>query len=276
MTTLAPHPTSATTIEIADRMRSIVIERSFPVKTGHIGSCLSVVDLLAVLFGGVMQRDEPGADRFVLSKGHAALALYGALHCVGALGAEDLVSYCADGSSVGEHPDHVVPGVEFSTGSLGFGLSLASGLALSAKMRHSHGRSFVLMSDAELDEGSIWEAVMFAAHHQLSSLVTLVDLNGQQAMGQTCDVLHLPRLATRWEAFGWDVHEVDGHDHDQLAAVLGGLDYAAGPPHVLLARTTFGKGVSFMEGQLGWHYWSMSPEHHAAARRELAENHDGA
>lgn len=239
---------------------------------GHIGSCLSIADLLAALYGDVLDipsPDDPERDRFVLSKGHAVLALYAALHSTGRLSTERLDSYCVDGSPVGGHPEHALEGVEFSTGSLGHGLSVAAGCALAAKIARRRARTFVLVSDAECNEGSLWEAVMFSAHHQLSNLVALVDANGQQALGYTSDVLDMSPLAERWAAFGWDVREVDGHDPDRIAQEIRGLDMRQGPPHVLIAKTTFGKGVSYMESKIHWHYWTMSDEQYEDARRQV-------
>lgn len=214
--------------------------------------------------------DDPERDRFILSKGHAALALYAALHLRGEITSETLDTFCGDGSFLGVHPDHAVRGIDFSTGSLGLGLSFGAGSALAARLRGSTRRTFVLLSDAECNEGSVWEAVMFAAHHRLSSLVAIVDANGQQAFGYTADVLSLSPLVDRWRAFGWDAREVDGHDVDGMTRVLNALSTSSpGPPHVLVAKTTFGKGVSFMEGRIKWHYWPMSEEEHRLAVEEV-------
>src|SRR6478752_2363917 len=238
---------------LSDRIRRIVIEQSKRANVGHIGSSLSVADSLGTLYAGVLRGegpDDPERDRMVLSKGHASLALYGALHECGVIGAAELASFCVDGSRLGTHPDHVLPGVDFSTGSLGHGLSLATGSALAARLSGSARRTFVLMSDAECNEGSVWEAVMFAAHHRLGNLVVVVDVNGQQALGYTRDVLDLTPLEERWRAFGWDVHTVDGHDCGALRGVIDGLSTGRGQPHVLLAQTVFGHGVSFMEREI--------------------------
>jgi transketolase len=256
----------------ADIRRSIV-EHSKRANVGHIGSCLSIADLLAALYGGVLDLpslDDPDRDRFVLSKGHAVLALYAALYGTGWLSEERLESYCADGSPVGGHPEHALEGVEFSTGSLGHGLSIGAGCALAARLAGRRARTFVLVSDAECNEGSLWEAVMFSAHHRLSNLVVLVDANGQQALGYTSDVLDLSPLAERWKAFGWDVREVDGHDPDAITEEIRGLDTSEGPPHVLIARTTFGKGVSYMESRIHWHYWTMSDEQYEDALGQVS------
>jgi transketolase len=254
-------------------IRRIVIEQSRRAGVGHIGSALSVSDLVGVLFSDVLRGapDDPDRDRFVLSKGHAALALYAALHEAGHIDAGELDSFCGDGTPLGCHPEHPVRGIDFSTGSLGQGLSLAVGAALAARLQGSGRRAFALLSDAELNEGSTWEAVMFAAHHRLANAIGIVDVNGQQALAHTRDVLDLDPLADRFRAFGWDVHEVDGHDPGALAATLNGLDTVDGPPHMVLARTTFGRGVDFMESRIEWHYWPLDEEQYASALRQLEE-----
>jgi transketolase len=260
---------------LSDRIRRIVIEQSKRANVGHIGSSLSVTDILATLYAGVLQGagpDDPVRERFVLSKGHASLALYAALHETGVIDGEELASFCADGSRLGTHPDHVLPGVDFSAGSLGHGLSIATGSALAARLAGSERRTFVLMSDAECNEGSVWEAVMFAAHHQLGDLVAIVDVNGQQALGYTEDVIDLSPLGERWRAFGWDVHTVDGHDCEALRSVIDGLAPGRGRPHVVLAQTVFGHGVSFMEREIKWHYLPMDDLQYARALAELGVN----
>lgn len=258
---------------LAHEIRRAVVDESMRAGVGHIGSALSIADLLAALYGGVLRigdARDPERDRFVLSKGHAALALYAALAATGRIDRDLLQTYCGDGSLLGAHPEHALPGVDFSTGSLGHGLSIAAGAALAARRQRSPRRAFALMSDAEMNEGSIWEAAMFAAHHGLANLVALVDVNGQQALGYTHDVLDPgPSPAARWAAFGWDVHDVDGHDAEGLRATLEALDTRDGPPHVLLARTTFGRGVSFMESRIEWHYLPLEAETHRQAVAEL-------
>lgn len=258
-------------MSISLHIRRRVIEGSRRANVGHIGSSLSIADMLAALFGEVLRGDagEPDRDRFILSKGHAALALYAALNAAGRIADDELEGYCTDGTALGVHPEHLVPAIDFSTGSLGQGLSMAAGAALAARLQGSSRRSFVLLSDAECNEGSTWEAAMFAAHHRLANLVALVDVNGQQALGYTRDVLALDPLGERWQAFGWDVHEVDGHDVESMSSTLQGLDTAAGKPHVLLCETVFGKGVSFMESRLEWHYLPLSAEQHDLAMAEL-------
>lgn len=256
----------------AQNVRRLILQASWRAGVGHIGSALSVADVLTALYTEILTHEQPDApdrDRFILSKGHAALALYAVLGLKGWLALDALSSFCSDGTTLGVHPDRVVEGVDFSTGSLGHGLSFGAGAALASRMDGSSRRVFVLLSDAELNEGSVWEAVMFAAHHKLSNLVAIVDVNGQQALGFTRDVLSMTPLADRWRAFGWEACEIDGHDVAGLVAAIRALDIDGGNPHVLLANTTFGKGVSFMEGRLEWHYLPMSEAQYEAALREV-------
>jgi transketolase len=245
---------------------------------GHIGSSLSIADIVATLFGDVLQirtPDDPDRDRFVLSKGHAALAVYAALHLRGWVSVEELETFCSDGSVLGVHPEHALSGVDFSTGSLGHGLSIGAGAALAARLQASARRVFVLLSDAECNEGSVWEAAMFAAHHRLSNLIAIIDLNGQQAFGKTRDILDLSPMVDRWRAFGWNARDIDGHDRGTLSRTLQSMRVGHDDqrPHVLIAHTVFGKGVSYMERQLKWHYWPMSPEEFQTALAELESDY---
>jgi transketolase len=256
----------------AYQIRRIILEQSKRANVGHIGSGLSIADIIATLYGDILRLDrpdDPERDRFILSKGHAVLAVYAALFLRGWITREELSTYCGDGSLLGVHPEHGLPGIEFSTGSLGQGITFAVGAALAARMQRSPHRVFALLSDAECNEGSVWEALMFAAHHGLANLVAIIDLNGQQALGYTKDVLRLSPMADRWRAFGWDVHEVDGHDANALSSTVARLDTSTGPPHVLVAHTVFGKGVSFMERQIKWHYWPMSEAEYQQALEEI-------
>jgi transketolase len=257
---------------LAEDIRRVVIEQSKRANVGHIGSALSISDILAALYGGLLNlpNDRAQQDRMVLSKGHAALALYAALELTGHLPSGATATYCTDGTVLGVHPEHGLDGVDFCTGSLGQGLPVAVGAALAARLQVSPRRTFAVMSDAELNEGSIWEAAMFAAHHGLANLVVIVDLNGQQAMGYTKDVLDLGAPAQRWRAFGWDVHELDGHDISMMQSTIHDLDFGEGPPHVVIAHTTFGNGVSFMQNVIDWHYLPMTDEQYSQALSELA------
>jgi transketolase len=239
---------------------------------GHIGSALSIADILSVLYVTLLRGSsprDPDRDRFVLSKGHAALALYAALSLKGWLDQSLLATYCADDSLLGVHPDQELPGVDFSTGSLGHGLAFGAGAAFAARLQDSQRRSYVLLSDAECNEGSVWETVMFAAHHRLANLIAIIDANGQQALGRTTDVLSMTPLAERWLAFGWETRDVDGHDPAAIGRALDVSDGTSDRPRVVIARTTFGKGVPFMENQVKWHYWPMNDEEYRVAVEAL-------
>ncbi len=251
----------------------IVLEQSKRAHVGHIGSALSIADLIAALYGDILNvpaPDDRDRDRFILSKGHAVLALYAAFFVKGWISEEQLNTYCANGSLLGVHPERELMGIDFSTGSLGQGLSLGVGAALAAKLENSSRRIFVLISDAECNEGSLWEAMMFAAHHKLSNLIAIIDLNGQQAIGYTRDVLNLSPMRDRWQAMGWDVKEINGHDREEIVQTIEGLEGNGGKPHVLIAKTIFGKGVSYMENQIKWHYFPMSEEEYQTALQEIS------
>lgn len=256
----------------SNHIRKIIIEQSKKAHVGHIGSALSIADMVALLYGNILNisaPDCPDRDRFVLSKGHAALALYAALFLKGWITQADLDSYCSDGSLLGTHPEHALTGVDFSTGSLGQGLSLGVGAALAAKRQGSSRRVYVLLSDAECNEGSVWEAIMFAAHHQLDNLIVLVDVNQQQALGYTKDVIDLAPLSNKWAAFGWQTFDVDGHNEAEMRQAIVQAWETPGKPHVLLAHTRFGCGVSFMENEIKWHYLPLSDPEFAQAMAEL-------
>jgi transketolase len=257
---------------LSSRLRRWIVEQSFESGVGHIGSALSIVDIMAVLWEHVLHEpgsDDPERDRFILAKGHAALALYGVLRAQGLISDKKFHTYCQDDSQLGVHPEGGLPGIEVATGSLGQGLSVACGIAYALRLRGSAARVFVLVSDAECNEGQLWEAVMFAAHHRLTNLIAIVDGNGMQAMGPTADVLNLAPLAPRWQAFGWQIQEVNGHDEAELRrAFTSGIANRTGPA-VVLARTVLGKGVSFMESRVEWHYRNLSAELAGAALQEL-------
>ena len=257
----------------ANQIRQIILQRSKKANVGHIGSSLSIVDIISVLYGKVLKIEsikDPDRDRFILSKGHAALALYAALHLKGWISQDLLETYCQDNTLLGVHPERALPGIDFGTGSLGMGVSYATGAALAARLQKSSRRVFVLASDAECNEGVIWEAAMFAAHHHLGNLFLIIDLNGQQALGYTQDVLNLTPLAQKWRAFGWDVHEIDGHNSSGMMDAIETCEKNVSQPHALIAQTTFGKGVSFMENQIKWHYWPMSDEEFSRAVEEIS------
>jgi len=262
--------------DIARQVRRHVVRMVANARSSHVGSALSIADILTVLYFRTLKvyPDDPwreDRDRFILSKGHACTALYATLALRGFFPEKVLDTYCANGTSLPGHSTmRCVPGVEVSTGSLGHGLSLGCGLALAARRFGQKHRIFVLLSDGECDEGSTWEAALFAGHHKLDSLTAIVDFNRIQAFGDTSEVLNLEPFGDKWAAFGWETKSVDGHDLAALEAALASLPYRAGRPSLLIARTAKGKGVSFMENRLAWHYKSPNPAELEAALKELA------
>lgn len=261
---------------LARAVRREAIRMVARAKASHIGGALSMADLLAVLYQHVLRvrPDDPrwtGRDRFLLSKGHSCTGLYATLALCGFFPREELGTYGADGSRLMAHVSHKVPGVEFSTGSLGHALPFGAGLALAAQRRRERHRVFVLLSDGELDEGSNWEAILFAPQHRLDNLVAVVDYNQVQSLGNVPDVLELAPLADKWRSFRWAVREVDGHDHAAVRNALEGVPWEPGRPSCLIARTVKGKGVDFMEGQLAWHYRSPDATQLASALAQLPE-----
>lgn len=244
-------------------------------KSSHVGSSLSMAELLAVLYAKVLRvkPDDPDwseRDRFILSKGHGCAALYAVLAESGFFPLEWLETFYLNGSRLAGHATHSqVPGVEISTGSLGHGLSIATGMALAAQRDKKTYRVFCLLSDGECDEGSTWEPILFAAHHKLDNLVAMVDYNKIQSLGTVREVLDLEPFADKWRAFNWAVREVDGHNADEVETVLSSVPFEAGRPSCIVAHTVKGKGVSFMENLLLWHYRSPQKEEYDAAMAEL-------
>jgi transketolase len=274
---------AAHTKALARRLRGHALRMTHRARASHIGSCLSIADLLAVLYGAVLQFDasQPDwaeRDRLIISKGHAAAIVYAALAESGFFPVADLDFYSADGGSLSGHVTKTVPGVELSTGSLGHGLPVAAGMAFAAQRSGANWRSFCILSDGEMDEGSNWEAIQFAQHFRLSNLVAIVDYNKIQSFGAVAEVSDLHPLAEKFRAFNWGVHEIDGHDHEALAAALAAPPPLAGRPTAIVAHTIKGKGVSFMEGRLAWHYSNPDAAQLASALAEIAltEIGDGA
>jgi len=226
----------------------------------HVGAVFSMADILAVLYGAILRVDPraptwPERDRFILSKGHAGAGVYAALAERGFFPVEQLSQHYSDGSLLSGHVSHKgIPGVELSTGSLGHGLSVGAGMAYGAKLDGKSHRVFVLMSDGECDEGSNWEAILFAAHHRLDNLVAIVDYNKIQSLATVAETLGLEPFTDKWRAFGWAVVELDGHEHIGLHEALAALPASPDHPTVIIAHTTKGKGVSFMENTVLWHY----------------------
>jgi transketolase len=244
------------------------LECAFAASKGHIGSALSIADIIAVIAPRVqgLGSSDPLRDRFVLSKGHAALAWYCALAEMKVIDEETLTTYGADGSLLGTHPDPALVGVDFMTGSLGQGLTFAVGSAMASSRSERPWSTYAVVSDSELGEGVTWEAALLAAHHRCSGLTVVLDLNGQQALGYTSDVLDTSAAPSAFGSMGWRVSEVDGHDVDALERALSSPDaQREGKPHLVIARTIAGKGVDFMERRIEWHYLPMTADQYADA-----------
>jgi transketolase len=257
---------------LALSMRRDMLRMVHRAKASHIASALSIADIVAVLYSSVMHVDpvnpnDAGRDRFILSKGHACVAIYAALAERGFFPITQLDTYGADFSCLMNHVSHKVPGVELSTGALGHGLPVGVGKALAAKALDRSWRVFVVLSDGEMDEGSNWEALMFGAHHKLDNLTAVIDFNKLQSLDTVERTLGLEPLGDKLRAFGCQVITVDGHDHTQLKNALS--DATLGKPRVVIANTIKGKGVSFMEHQVEWHYKSPNDEQLQAALAEL-------
>ncbi|MCE5310596.1 MAG: transketolase [Acidobacteriales bacterium] len=245
--------------DLARRIRLHALRMTNRSGGAHIGAIFSCADILAVLYDGVLNVDSadpgrPTRDRFIVSKGHVAAGLYAVLAERGFFPVEKLVTHYQNGSDLCGHVSHRVAGIEVSTGALGHGLSIACGMAYAGMLRSASHRVVCLLSDGECDEGSTWEAALFAAHHGLSNLVVIVDYNRIQGIAPVAEVIELEPFSDKWKAFGWAVREVDGHDHDVLRATLNVLPFAQGKPSCLIAHTIKGKGVSFMENTVLWHY----------------------
>ena len=261
-------------VQLAAQFRAKAIEMSHTAGAAHLASSLSCMDIVAVLYHGVLHIDSRNPkwedrDRFILSKGHAATALYAALAYRGFVTDGDLRSYGKAQSPLEEHPSPKMPGVEAATGSLGHGLPFGCGIALAARIRARHYRTFVLMSDGECNEGSVWEASMFAAANRLGNLCAFVDFNKWQATGRSTEVMALDPLADKFRSFGWDVCEIDGHDHQQISRAVQAVAMEKTRPTMVVAHTVKGKGVSFMENDNNWHYRVPTLEEVRLAKIEL-------
>jgi transketolase len=265
------------TVEFAKAIRVQALQMVHSANASHIGGVLSMADLLSVLYTETLhiRPDDPRwpeRDRFILSKGHCCAGVYAALALRGFFPMEELKSYGEDGSRLMTHISHKVPGVEFSTGSLGHGLPFGCGKALAAKRTGSAWRTIVMLSDGELDEGSNWEAILFAPQHRLDNLLAIVDYNKIQSLGSVADVMELHPLGDKFRAFRWSVQEVDGHDYSAISSKLSSFPWEPGKPSVLLAHTTKGKGVDYMEHNLQWHYSAPKQAQLASALSQLGCN----
>jgi transketolase len=261
----------------AAELRGDVIGMCHRSKSAHLASCLSCIDILVAAYWSALRIDptrptDPARDRFILSKGHAAMAIYATLAHRGYFSLGLLETYNMDGGRLAEHPPaNLLPGIEAATGSLGHGLPIACGhaLAIAVKRSATTYRVFALLSDGECNEGSVWEAAMFAARHKLAGLCVIVDYNKWQATGRSNETLHLSPLREKWESFGWDAHEIDGHDVGALARMLADVPNRSGRPVAIVAHTVKGKGVSFMEDDNNWHYRAPTADEVVVARKEL-------
>jgi len=259
--------------EFGREIRKLTLKLVYEAKASHIGGAFSMVDILSVLYGNVLtinpkKPDWEERDRFFLSKGHACTSLYATLALKGFFSVEELNTYSQNNSIFLSHASHKVPGVELSTGSLGHALSVACGVALAAKRKTKDFKIYCLVSDGELDEGSNWEAILFAPHHDLHNLVLIVDYNKIQSFGSVKEVLELHPLAQKFEAFRWRVIEIDGHSHKEIYEAFLSINESTAPT-VIIAHTVKGKGVDFMENNLQWHYKSPSKEQYEIGLQQL-------
>jgi len=263
------------TRKLAKNIRIHAVTMTHLGKSSHIGSVLSIADILAVLYNDVLRinPDHPRGedrDRFILSKGHAGAGVYAVLAEKGFFSKELLKTHYQNGSLLSGHVSHKgIPGVEISTGSLGHGLSVGAGLALAGKMDRKDWRTFVLLSDGECDEGAVWEAALFSAHFKLDNLIVMIDYNKIQSLASVRETMNLEPFAAKWESFGWAVRSVNGHDPQELRRELKSVPFEASKPSCLIAHTVKGKGVSFMENQVLWHYRSPQGEEFEDALKEL-------
>ena len=262
-------------LEAAKRIRHRIIDMTYSTgKTGaHLGGSLSIVELLAGLYSGAIwfHADDPsweGRDRVILSKGHAALALYPAMVEAGIIDESELATFKQDGSRLGGHPSlNGLPGIEFASGSLGQGLSLGVGTCIALKRKNNNdSRAFVFLGDGECDEGSVWEAAASAGHYGLSNLVAIVDMNAIQYDGYTNDVMDMSPFEKKWQDFGWDTVSIDGHD---MKSILDAYSHRGNKPFVILAHTVKGKGISFMENNWKFHNAALSKDQYTQALEEL-------
>lgn len=269
----------------AERIRKIILEIIFNAKGGHTGGSLSSADILTILYFNSMHVDPenpkmPDRDRFIMSKGHSAESLYSVLYERGFIDKSLLDSYGKFNSALAGHPTIKVPGVELNSGSLGHGLSVGVGMAVAAKLDKAPFRVFVLMGDGELGEGSVYEAAMSASHYKLDNLVAIIDRNKLQISGNTETVMSLEPLKLRWESLGWEVFETDGHDFEELTETFRKIPSVQNKPHLVIANTIKGKGVSFLENKAKWHHGVPNKEQYDLAiaeinkRIEILENNE--
>ncbi len=258
------------TIKLAAKLRYTVVQMSHRSKAAHLASSLSCIDILIILYEKILKinpkKRNYKRDRFILSKGHAAGALYATLAHRGFFNKKKLCFYRKKNSLLEEHPNPMLNGIEAPTGSLGHGLPIACGIALSAKILKLNYRTFVLLGDGECNEGSVWEAILFASSKKLNNLIAIVDFNGWQGIGRTKSITNLNPFSEKWKSFGWNVKKINGHDHRQL---YNCLKKKYSKPTVIIAKTIKGKGVSFMEDDNNWHYRIPNMDEVNKAKKEL-------
>ena len=260
---------------IAKEMRGKIFIAICHAGGGHIAPSLSSVEILVALYFKILKIDknnykQDNRNRFILSKGHASAALYAVLAKKGIIGEDILNTFCQKGSILGGHPEmHLIPGIEVSTGSLGHGLSLGVGMAFAGKLDKKDYRVFALLSDGECQEGSVWEAAMFASHHKLDNLIAIIDHNKLQSLGQVDEIVSLGLFVDKWRAFGWRVREVNGHNISEIVDALEGVPFSKNKSSVLIAHTTKGKGISFMENVPIWHNRLPNADERKIAYAEL-------
>lgn len=259
----------------ANEIRSQVLKMSYEGIGAHISSCLSIIDIMVVLYYNCIRikpksKKDNKRDRFILSKGHAAATLYAILADKGFFDKSLLSSYGQENTLLGDHPEYgKIPGIELSTGSLGHGASVACGMAWAAKLNKYNSKIFALLSDGECQEGSVWEAALLAGHQKLDNLVFIIDYNKLQAFGRTKNVLNLDPLPQKWRSFGWTAIEIDGHNIKAIQKTLMPIPRSKNKPTVIIAHTIAGKGVSFMENRLKWHYLNLTKEQYKRALNQL-------
>lgn len=255
--------------KLAKDSRKYTLELVSASSSSHVGSSLSVIDILAVLYSKKINQKR-NSDCIILSKGHAAAGFYAILANLGLISKDVLNHYCLNGSKFGGHITHSASSeVEFSTGSLGHGLPFSAGKTYSFKLDGKNNKVFVVISDGECDEGTTWESALFAAHHGLSNLYLFIDRNRLQSLESTEDTLKLEPLAEKWRAFGWEVREIDGHSHEEIFQTLEDLVHIDNKPKVIISNTTKGKGVSFMENSVAWHYRAPNQKQLEEALKEI-------
>ena len=254
--------------EIARETRIKVLDLIYKAQGSHIGSNFSCIDLLTVLF----EKADLDKDKIILSKGWAAASLYYFLWRKGRITEEELDSYCQPGSKFIGLAEPIIPEIPAAGGSMGFGLPFGVGFALAKKIKKEKGKAYVLMSDGEMDCGTTWESALIGAHNKLDNLIAIVDANELQAMGKVKEILNIEPLKDKWQAFGWEVREINGHDFEEIEKALINPPLQAGKPVVIIARTIKGKGVSFLEGDNIWHYKAPSEEEYQRALKELNSN----